>query len=223
MSEASSGGVSSSASLTASTIATTWSSSALRISSLPISTCRGSPEMGSRPSRRSSPLCGLAQRLRLRASRAPRWSLRWPARAWCAARPRRRRRGHIPRPAASATPRCLPGDHGHLAGAAAHVDHDAGSRFVDGEARSDRCRQGFLDELNRAGAGGHAGLGQRSLLDVGDAGGRAHHHARAGVAAAVDAPHEMAQHLLRDLEVRDHTVTKRAHRGYARGVRPIMR
>ena len=105
------------------------------------------------------------------------------------------------------------GDHRHLAGAAAHVDHHVGARLVDLQARPDGRRQRLLDQVHRARSGGHGGLREGAALHVGDARGRAHDQARVREAAAVHPADEVTQHLLGHLEVGDHAVSQRADRG----------
>ena len=75
---------------------------------------------------------------------------------------------------------------------------------------ADRGGDRLLDQRHLARAGRQARLLDRARLDVRDAGRHAHHHALARPAAAVRLAQEVAQHLLGDLEVRDHAVAQRA-------------
>src|SRR2546422_879264 len=85
--------------------------------------------------------------------------------------------------------------------------HDHAPRGpADGQPGADRGGHGFLDELGLAGAGREAGLLHCTLLDPGDAGGHAHHHARMGESVLVDPLYEVPQHLFRDVEIGDHTI-----------------
>ena len=100
-------------------------------------------------------------------------------------------------------------DHRHLAGAAADVEDHAPGGLGDGQPGADRRRHRLLDQIRLAGAGREAGLLDRPLLDPGDAGGNADHHARMGEAVLVNALDEVTQHLLGDVEVGDHTILQR--------------
>ena len=63
----------------------------------------------------------------------------------------------------------------------------------------------------------------RAALHLGDARGRAHDEPRVGAAAIEDLLHEVAQHLLGDLEVRDNAVARGRVAEISAGVRPIIR
>src|SRR5436305_1816471 len=78
------------------------------------------------------------------------------------------------------------------------------------QAAADRCRQRLLDERHLARAGGDAGLVDGALLDVGGSRGSAHHDAWMCETALSGAPDEVAEHLLGDLEVGDHSVAQGA-------------
>jgi hypothetical protein len=67
----------------------------------------------------------------------------------------------------------------------------------------------LLDQFDLARPGGHRRLHHRAGLHLGDARGSAHDQAGAGAAGGQHAPDEVAQHLLGDLEVRDHAVLQR--------------
>ena len=100
-------------------------------------------------------------------------------------------------------------DHGDLAGAATHVDDHVRVRRVDLQAGADGRGERLLDQVHRPRARRVARLDQRAPLDVGDARRRAHDHPRPRAPAGVRARHEVAQHLLGDLEVGDHAVPER--------------
>jgi len=98
------------------------------------------------------------------------------------------------------------GDDGHLARPTADVQDHAPRGLGDGQPGADRGGHGFLDEIGLAGAGREAGLLHCTLLDPGNAGGDAHHHARMGESVLVDPLYEVPQHLFRDVEIGDHTI-----------------
>src|SRR5215217_6836365 len=103
------------------------------------------------------------------------------------------------------------GDHGHLGGAPADVDHHVPGRLVDGQADADRGRHRLLDDEGAAGAGPVGGLDHGPPLDPGDARGHAHHHPGLGhELAAVHLVDEVAEHLLGGVEVGDDPVLERA-------------
>src|ERR1044072_752279 len=79
-------------------------------------------------------------------------------------------------------------------------------------ARADRGRHRLLDEVRLAGAGGRARLLDRALLDARHAGGHADDDARMRPAVLMDLLDEVAQHLLRHVEVGDDAVLQRADR-----------
>ena len=78
-----------------------------------------------------------------------------------------------------------------------------------GRLGADRGRDALLDQLHLAGAGRLAGLLDGALLDLGDAGGHAHHDPRVREAALLRLADEVAEHLLGHLEVRDHALPQR--------------
>ncbi len=96
-----------------------------------------------------------------------------------------------------------------LGRAATDVDDHRAGRLLDRQSRADRCRHRLLDEERLTRARLHRRLEHRALLDLGDAGGHAHDHARLGLpgealhARLVD---EVAKHRLGDLEVGDDAV-----------------
>jgi hypothetical protein len=103
------------------------------------------------------------------------------------------------------------GDHGHVGGAAADVDHHVPGSRRDVETRTDGGRHRLLDEVDLAGAGGERRLAHGALLDARDARRNADDDARPDQAApVVGTLDEVAQHRLGDLEVRDHAVLDRA-------------
>ncbi len=108
-------------------------------------------------------------------------------------------------------------DHGHLACAAADVDHHPPDRFFDREPRADRGRDRLLDQVHAPGPGRQRRLLDGALLDRGHPRGGAHDQAWMRVAAVDHPADEVAQHLLGDLEVGDHAVAQRARGGDRRG------
>src|SRR3954451_20468705 len=103
-------------------------------------------------------------------------------------------------------------DDGHLAGAAADVDDHVPRRLAHRKAGADRGGHRLLDQVRLAGAGAEAGLLDGALLHPGHAGRHAHDHARVRPAVLVHLLDEVAEHLLRDVEVGDHAVLERADR-----------
>jgi len=84
---------------------------------------------------------------------------------------------------------------------------------VDGKAGTDRRRHRFLDDVD--GLTGPSPLGRLfdgSLLHAGDPARHADHHARLGKATLVHLLDEVPEHLLADLEVRDHAILQRTDR-----------
>ena len=79
-----------------------------------------------------------------------------------------------------------------------------------GRPGADRGGHRLLDQVGLAGAGGQARLLDRALLHPGDARGHAHDHARMRPAVLVHLLDEVAEHLLRHVEVGDHAVLERA-------------
>jgi hypothetical protein len=92
-----------------------------------------------------------------------------------------------------------------------------------GRPAPDRGGHRLLDEVGLAGAGAEARLLHRALLDPGHAGGHADHDARVRPAVLVDLLDEVAEHLLRHVEVGDDAVLQRPDREIVPGVRPSMR
>src|SRR4051812_12581371 len=105
------------------------------------------------------------------------------------------------------------GDHGDLARAAADVDDHGARGLADGQPGPDRGGHRLLDEVGLARTGREAGLLDGALLDAGDAGGHADDDARVRPAVLVHLLDEVAEHLLRHLEVGDHPVLERPDRG----------
>ena len=101
-------------------------------------------------------------------------------------------------------------DDGHLAGAAADVDDHVAGGFGYRQAGADRRRHGLFDHLRPARPGRVGGLFDGPFLDTGDPGGHADHDPRVAPLAGIGLADEVAQHLLGDLEVGDHTVLERA-------------
>ena len=86
-------------------------------------------------------------------------------------------------------------------------------RLVHRQPGADRGGHRLLDDVRRLARAGLLGrLLHRALLDAGDAGRHADHHARPRPLARVHALDEVAQHLLADVEVGDHAVLQRADR-----------
>src|SRR5581483_1298248 len=104
-------------------------------------------------------------------------------------------------------------DHGDLARTAADVDDHPSDRLGDVEPRPDRGGDRLLDQVHVARAGGERGLLDGALLDLRDAGWRAHDQTGMGSLTIENLTDEVAQHLLGDLEVGDHAVTQRAAGG----------
>ena len=115
------------------------------------------------------------------------------------------------------------GDHRDLGRAAADVhDHVAG-RLGDRQPGADRGGHGLLDQVGLARAGGQRGLLHRALLDARHPGGHADDDARVRPAVLVHLVDEVAEHLLRHVEVGDDAVLERADGADRPGVRPSMR
>ena len=83
---------------------------------------------------------------------------------------------------------------------------------LDGEAGADRGGHRLLDQVGLSGAGRERRLLDGSLLDAGDARRDADDDSRVGEAVLVDLLDEVAEHLLRDVEVGDDAVLERADR-----------
>ena len=105
-------------------------------------------------------------------------------------------------------------DDADLGGAAADVDHHRARRLRHRQAGADRGGHGFLDQVDRAGAGGLGRVLDRAPLDLGRAAGHADDDARARRQQAARVHHldELLDHLLGDDEVGDHAVLHRADR-----------
>ena len=103
-------------------------------------------------------------------------------------------------------------DDGHLARATADVDHHPPDRLGDVQARADRGGDRLLDQVHTTRPGRERGLLDRPLLDLGDPRRRAHDQTGVGPMSVEHLADEVAQHLLGDLEVRDHAVAQRARR-----------
>ena len=84
-------------------------------------------------------------------------------------------------------------------------DHVAG-RFVNRQTGTDRGGHRLFDDVGLARAGELGRFHDGTLFDARDTRRHADHHARFREATLVDAVDEVAQHLLADLEVRDHAV-----------------
>jgi hypothetical protein len=104
-------------------------------------------------------------------------------------------------------------DDGDLARAPANVHDHVSDGLVDREAGSDRRRDRLLDQVDTARSRRQGGLHDRALLDVRDSRRRAHHDTGMSEARPVHSANEVTQHLLGDLEVRDHPVTQGPDRG----------
>ncbi len=106
-------------------------------------------------------------------------------------------------------------DHGDLGGAAADVEHHRTARLVDRQARADRGRHRFRDDVDAARARALGRLLDRAALDLGRAEWHADQHARrrAEPAVAVHLADEVLQHALGVGEVGDDAVLHRAHGG----------
>jgi hypothetical protein len=98
-------------------------------------------------------------------------------------------------------------DHRDFGGTAADVDDHVAERLLDRHVRADSRGERLLDEVHLPRAGGQRRLGDGALLDLGDPRRRAHDHAGARHAPLLDLADEVAQHLLRDLEVGYHPVS----------------
>ena len=103
-------------------------------------------------------------------------------------------------------------DHGHLAGAAADVDHHVPERLVDGQRRADRGGHGLLDEVGLGGAGPAGRFEDGALLDVGDRGGHADQNPGALHAGDPGPGEDEADQPLGDLEVGDRAAAQRPDR-----------
>src|SRR3954452_23740584 len=101
-------------------------------------------------------------------------------------------------------------DHGDLRGPAADVDHHVSGGLADRQSGADGGGHGLLDQVGLTGAGREAGLLDRPFLHAGHAGGDAHHHPRVRPAVLVHLLDEVAEHLLGDVEVGDHTILERS-------------
>ena len=103
------------------------------------------------------------------------------------------------------------GDDGDLGGATADVDDHVAGRLVDRQAGADRRSHRLLDDVDLAGAGRVGRVLDRALLDPGDAGGHADDDAGPSKSRPpVDLLDEVAQHALGRLEVGDDAVLERA-------------
>ena len=103
-------------------------------------------------------------------------------------------------------------DDGDLGRAAADVDDHVPGRLGDGKARADRSGHRLFDQVRLARAGAKRRFFDRALLHSGDARRYAHDDARVREAVLVHLLNEVAEHLLRDVEVGDHAVLQRADR-----------
>ena len=103
-------------------------------------------------------------------------------------------------------------DHGDLRGAAADVDDHVSGRLGNRQACADRGGHRLLDQVRLARAGGERRLLDRALLDPGHSRRDADDDARVGEPVLVHFLDEVAQHLLRDVEVGDHAVLERPDR-----------
>ena len=104
------------------------------------------------------------------------------------------------------------GDHRHLGRAAADVDDHVPGGLADRKARADCRSHRLLDQIGLAGACGQRRILDRALLDSGHAGRHTDDHARVRKAVLVHLLDEVAQHLLRDVEVGDDAVLERTDR-----------
>src|SRR5579884_3310757 len=98
-------------------------------------------------------------------------------------------------------------DDRHFGGAAADVDDHAAGRLGNGQAGPDRRRHGLLDQERLAGAGADGRVVHGALLDFRHTRGDADHDARTRrKETRMHLADEVAQHLLHDVEVGNHTV-----------------
>ena len=100
-----------------------------------------------------------------------------------------------------------------LARTAADVHDHVPGRLGDGETRADRRGHRLLDEVGLPRARGERRLLHRPLLDPRHARRDADDHARVREAVLVHLLDEVAEHLLRHVEVGDDAVLQRADRG----------
>ena len=103
-------------------------------------------------------------------------------------------------------------DHRDLARPAADVDHHRAGGLADGQPGADRRRHRLLDQVRLSRPGREARLLDRALLDSGHAAWHAHHHPGVGPAVLMHLLDEVPEHLLGDLEVGDHAVLQRPDR-----------
>ncbi len=88
-------------------------------------------------------------------------------------------------------------------------DHRAG-RLADRESGADCGGHRLLNQVRLASARTEAGFLNRALLNAGHSGGDANHNARVRPAVLMNLLDEVAEHLLRDLEVGDDAVLEGA-------------
>src|SRR5690554_3366025 len=103
-------------------------------------------------------------------------------------------------------------DDGDLGRPSANIDDHIAARLGDGEPCADRRRHRLLDEEDLARASALGALFDGALLDLGDAKGDADDDARTSNRPSIARPlDKMLEHRLRDLEVGDDAITKRAN------------
>ena len=95
---------------------------------------------------------------------------------------------------------------GHFRGAAADIDDERANRLGDRQVGADRGREWLLDQVSAGGAGRQRRLLDRRAFNLGDTAWDANHDVGARTEAVDRAADEVAEHLLRDLEVGDHAV-----------------
>ena len=99
-------------------------------------------------------------------------------------------------------------DDRHLARTAANVNNHRSRRFGNRQTDSDRRRHRLLDQIDLPDTRRMRGILDRALLDLRDVAGNGDHHTRLGVFApeppGADLFDEIADHRLRDVEVRNH-------------------
>jgi hypothetical protein len=108
--------------------------------------------------------------------------------------------------------------------AAADIDHHRSDWLGDRHVGADRGRHRLLDQPDLRRAGVRGGVADGAALDGGGAGGHADHDLRPArkAALAVHLLDEVLDHLLGDVDVRDHAVAKRPNGLDLVGVLPII-
>ena len=109
-------------------------------------------------------------------------------------------------------------DHSDLSRSAADIHDHAAGRLADGQARTDGCCHGFLNDGHLTGTGLQGSFAHSAALHLGNAGRDADDHAGAGEhAVAACLLEEIFQHVGGDVKVSDHAILQRTHSHDAAG------